>query len=308
VESISPIDAGQLLQRQFPEKVFFLDPLIFSSSIGMIYSPPGAGKTYFVLWLAAAIASGSWFLKYSAPDSRKVLYIDGEMTLQPLQERLEKLAISMPDVPPKNIKIIAPDMFKNGVTYPINYPSAAEFYAPATNEADVIILDNYCSLTSKTRSERTDEDVWEHVSPWLVQLRGQGKAVIIVHHAGKSGDYLGTSLKAQLLNFIVKLKPAFRLKHDKGIMIDCIFEKGRDIPDEEKEELFLNFIDYGNGLMWYYQEPDERKASVISFLRNRNWSDSDIAEMMGITKSHLKFIEKEIQDAKHWGSSKREEF
>ena len=54
----------------------------------MIYSPRGTGKTLLALTSAYSIATGSGFLDFKAPTARRVLYIDGEMPAQTMQERL----------------------------------------------------------------------------------------------------------------------------------------------------------------------------------------------------------------------------
>ena len=57
----------------------------------MIYAPRGLGKTWFALGLAYAVASGSRFIKWDAPGPQGVLFIDGEMPLSLMQERLQKI-------------------------------------------------------------------------------------------------------------------------------------------------------------------------------------------------------------------------
>ena len=54
----------------------------------MIYSPRGVGKTLLGLSVGYAVASGDNFLGWSAPEPRRVLYIDGEMIAAEMQHRL----------------------------------------------------------------------------------------------------------------------------------------------------------------------------------------------------------------------------
>lgn len=69
----------------------FLDPFVTKSSLGMIYAPRGIGKTFFALSIALAIASGTQFLKFKSPKPRKIIYLDGEMSLVSMRERLERI-------------------------------------------------------------------------------------------------------------------------------------------------------------------------------------------------------------------------
>ena len=57
----------------------------------MIHGPRGVGKTYLTLSVAMAIASGREFLGWTVPNPARVLYVDGEITCNELQERSRSL-------------------------------------------------------------------------------------------------------------------------------------------------------------------------------------------------------------------------
>jgi putative DNA primase/helicase len=78
----------------------FLDPFI-KSSLGMIYAPRGIGKTFFALSIALALASGTQFLKFKSSKPRKIVYLDREMTLVSMRERLERIYNSQDVKPPE---------------------------------------------------------------------------------------------------------------------------------------------------------------------------------------------------------------
>jgi putative DNA primase/helicase len=65
-----------------------LTPWLREKGTAMIYSPRGVGKTLLNLSAGYAIASGGTFLDWSAPEPRRVLYVDGEMTAVEMQHRL----------------------------------------------------------------------------------------------------------------------------------------------------------------------------------------------------------------------------
>ena len=52
------------------------------------------GKTLFAMGLAYAVACGSSFIKWSAPEPKSVLFIDGEMPLSLMQERMQEIVKS----------------------------------------------------------------------------------------------------------------------------------------------------------------------------------------------------------------------
>ena len=62
----------------------------------MLYAPRGVGKTNLALSMAYAVASGGPVLKWTAPTAKRVLYIDGEMPIDTLQERLWEIMAAAP--------------------------------------------------------------------------------------------------------------------------------------------------------------------------------------------------------------------
>jgi hypothetical protein len=74
---IVALEISELLTRRFPPKESLLSPWVRLQDLVMIYSKRGVGKTHLCLALAYAIASGGQFLKWAAPEPRRVLYIDG---------------------------------------------------------------------------------------------------------------------------------------------------------------------------------------------------------------------------------------
>ena len=60
----------------------------------MIYAARGLGKTWAALMIAYAVSSGGHFLTWKAEAAAGVLYIDGEMPLAVMKERLAQIVTS----------------------------------------------------------------------------------------------------------------------------------------------------------------------------------------------------------------------
>jgi hypothetical protein len=73
--------AAELLAMQIPRREMLLAPWLPEKGLAMIYSPRGLGKTWLAMAASYAVAAGSRFLSFSAPASRRVLFVDGEMPL-----------------------------------------------------------------------------------------------------------------------------------------------------------------------------------------------------------------------------------
>ena len=106
----------ELLTANFPPRSLMLAPWLPDKGLAMIFAPRGVGKTWIALSIAHAIASGSEFLRWRAPGSRRVLYIDGEMPAVTLQERYTTVvAASMIDAPAENFRLVAADFQPDGL-------------------------------------------------------------------------------------------------------------------------------------------------------------------------------------------------
>jgi AAA domain len=81
----------ELFQLDVKPREMFLHPFLPVQGLSMLYSQRGVGKTYIGLGIAVAVASGESFLCGVAPQARRVLYVDGEMPVATLRERLASI-------------------------------------------------------------------------------------------------------------------------------------------------------------------------------------------------------------------------
>jgi putative DNA primase/helicase len=111
------VTAAELLTMSLPPRACALEPVMPLPGLAMIYAPRGIGKTFTALSIALAIASGGAALKWRAPAPRRVLYVDGEMPAQQLQERLARLLRSTSTHPPEAdfLRFIAADLAPEGL-------------------------------------------------------------------------------------------------------------------------------------------------------------------------------------------------
>ena len=73
------ISGAEMLTREWPPRENLLSPWLPRRGLTMLYGPRGLGKTHFALGIAAAVAGGGQFLRWSSPNPASVLYVDGEM-------------------------------------------------------------------------------------------------------------------------------------------------------------------------------------------------------------------------------------
>lgn len=262
----------------------------------MVYARPGVGKSYFCLWLAAALAGDCDFLKWQSAGLASVLYVDGEMGLRELQERYTELCKNHPsEMSKQNVTFLCPESFPNLIAPFINERQGQKFYSGLMTGRDVLILDNYCSLTRAGKNE-SDLQTWSDVQPWLTQLRAFGKCVILVHHAGKSGDQLGTSTKEFALDWCLNFYKPADYEDDQGARFNIRFTKGRFRGDEK--EGFTAWYQTFNGVTeWTWRGAKESRRGQIEEMKAVGMNDHDIAHALGISLFSVKKTLKEIADA-----------
>lgn len=87
---IKVISCSDLLSREFPPRRNLLEPWLPEQGLCLLHAYRGVGKTHTSMGVAAAVATGSSFLRWEAQQPAGVLFIDGEMPAVVLQERIEQ--------------------------------------------------------------------------------------------------------------------------------------------------------------------------------------------------------------------------
>jgi putative DNA primase/helicase len=205
-----------------------LSPILPERSLAMLYAPRGIGKTQLGLSVGLAVAGGADILRWSAPRPRRVLYIDGEMPVVALQERLKVLALGMDrGIPNENFKILAADNVDGGIN--LGTEEGQRSIEPPLDGLDLLILDNLSTLCP-TRSESAS-DAWTPIQEWLLGLRRRGISVLFIHHAGNNGRQRGTSRREDALDTVIALRRPDDYSPEQGARFQVHFEKLRNRVD-----------------------------------------------------------------------------
>lgn len=278
-------DAESLILGSCEEMDALVSPWLQKGSMNLLYAPTGLGKTHFALSLAYSCAIGQDFLCYSVPKALKVLYIDGEMTRPELRERLT--AIKKADKTnsnAENLQILSAENFGGEMPDLANELNQAEIYTPHTIDKDLIILDNEGVLAYKGERESSDEPKFQRLKKWMLKLKNAGKTVLLLHHAGKSGDQLGTSARTQPMSTILKLKKRSIADNKKGFFLE--FEKTRGV--KQIDNLDVTF-DMSNefGMLWEYGDYDivMKYAIQSAYAILKNWGN--VAYALSLTMPDL---------------------
>lgn len=287
------IPADALMAMDLPKRENIIEPFFPAASLIMIYAERGLGKTWFALSLAIAITKGESFLGYTVHRPWRVLYIDGEMSLGDLQFRIRQLE----PAPSTNLLILPSELlFQQGRPLNIHDPDdqdtidrALAALAERDMMPDVIVVDNLSSLSGGV--DENDNSQLDKMLRWLLSLRHRGVAVILIHHAGKSGKQRGASRREDLLDTSIALE----LPDDEdstphpGAHFVMKFVKNRH-PKPKPDVLELRLTDNRGQLYWQFNEPqkiDRATEILLSIWEHNPETQKELGERVGLTKGAI---------------------
>lgn len=204
--------------------------------LGFIYGPRGFGKTWLAMFLARKCAEGPGSMgalaEWNVSAQRRVLYVDGEMTMDEIRDRDNALAVG----PAPGIFYLQHEALFHLTGDVLNLAD------PVTQSAildkckrdniDILILDNQSCLFLGLSENAAD--AWNCVLPWLLQLRRNRIAVIIIAHSGRNGLMRGTSRREDAAFWIINLsEPKDPVENQSGVGFVARFVKNRNATDAE---------------------------------------------------------------------------
>jgi putative DNA primase/helicase len=232
---LQPLGLNDFLNLDIPPRQMLLSPILAERSLAMLYAPRGIGKTLLGLSIGLAVASGNPLLRWSTPHPRRVLYVDGEMPLVSLQERLRAISFGLSgEVLNAGFRILAADQLENGIN--LGSEEGQHALEPLLNDVDLLILDNLSTLC--TTGGESASDAWVPMQNWLLMLRRRGIAVLFIHHAGTNGRQRGTSRREDALDTVIALRRPEDYSPEQGARFEIHFEKLRNRVDGAGAILF----------------------------------------------------------------------
>jgi hypothetical protein len=223
--------AGELLKLELPKLEVLLPPWLCEKNLVMVHSKRGVGKTHFAFACGYAIASGCSFLGWCPPRPRGVLYIDGEMSVQLMQQRLAQLVSANGEIP-ERLLIVTPDLQEQAMPDLATREGQASIDALVLPDTALIIIDNLSCLV-RSGGQENESESWGAVSEWALAHRRAGRAVMFIHHSGKSGAQRGTSKREDLLDTVINLRHPAEYAEADGAAFEVRFEKARSLTGED---------------------------------------------------------------------------
>lgn len=280
-----------LVELDVPPREPLLAPWLLTGSINMIYAKAGVGKSNFALGMAIAMLKGEPFLGFTPTRKARTLYVDGEMPVQELIRRTKALNNGQP--------------YDEGLYFSSVSQAEPDFRLPLLNTTDgqdmvmrmvddvapdVLILDNKSTLFSN--KNENDSGEWDGPQRWLIRLRAAGLAVVLIHHAGKSGSQRGSSAHEVAPDVGIELYEPEGPKPTTGSAFVLHFEKQRHFCGDAANPKLVNLVMREDSASWSWEpykggrKLDPRREQAI-MLRQQGLSHHEIAKQVGASASSV---------------------
>lgn len=312
---------AELLNTPLPPREALLEGLLKMGESMMLWAAPGVGKTMASLSIALAVAGGGRWLHWAAPRPRRVLIVDGEMNMHDLRDRFAALAQGAAGgdmaAAGENITLVA----RQGQHPDCEFPDIGDrnwqrqIIERAQREgADLVILDNLSTLA--VVEDENSASATSPVVQFLMRMKAAGLAVILVHHAGKSGEtYRGSSNLATTFEVIAGLATPKDATSLQGTAFDLSFGKYRGKRTDAHAETTAWLIegDRTGALRWDWKKSDTAiiNQMVAAVLTGEFATDRALAKHLDMSTSKLsrwraKGIRLKAITAEQWKEAQQE--
>ena len=271
------LSAPDFVAADLPRRQTILSPILTSKTLALLYGPRGLGKTFAALGIAWAAASGGSFLGWQASRPHRVLYIDGEMAADELQQRLMQFG-----PPPPALELMVSDLHR-GAHADIAYAQGLLDLIRNWGDPELVVIDNLASLAGFTTG---DSDRWHELQQGLIAQRRKGRAVLMVHHANKEGLQRGTSRREDLVDLVMAMRRPADYDPLQGARFEIHFEKARGLHGSSVEpiEARLGTDELGRP-HWHWQPAQVGDLERVAALLNDGMNPNQIARKLGLTRA-----------------------
>lgn len=198
-----------VITGDFGDMDWLIEPLLPAKKLVGLVSRRGVGKSLLALDMACRLATGHPMLDEPQQPPRDVLYLDYEMSVEDLQDRLFKLGWDKanPDTAEllKHLHYMQlPDL------PPLDTADGGETLLELIDETNpiLVVIDTVSRVvTGDENNADTYRELFNHTERWI---RGRGATLLRLDHLGKdaSKGSRGSSAKEDPLDVVWQMEPA----------------------------------------------------------------------------------------------------
>lgn len=299
------VDIPAFLDMPMKPRSWLLRDLIQERDIAMIHAPRGIGKIYSATSIAWAIASGTSWLRFAAERPAGVLYCDGEMHAQDLQARFQEISRGMGNEVVKPLRLLSVDAIRllDPPACDLVLPSLATVEGQAMvraelkahPEIELVIIDSISTLC-QTDCNESDPRSWEPMQKWLLELRRDGIATLVLHHGGKDGRQRGTSKREDVMTQVLRLQRPPDYEPDQGARFEIHFDKGRAVYGEAARPLEAQLSTKEGAAQWSWKDLEQSTRERAFALFQDGAKYQEVMEELTISRSHSLRLQKAYRE------------
>lgn len=286
---LRPLSVADFLQLDLPPRELIIDPILPKKGLAMLHAYRGIGKPHLALAIGYCAASGGrLFGTWSAPQPRRVLYLDGEMPAGAMQERLAAIVAGFDTQPPdpSYFMLLSADQIEDGLPDLGADEGRSEIDAAIIRaEAELVIVDN-CSTLIRTGKEN-EGDSWLSVQSWALAHRRAGRSILFVHHDGKGGQQRGTSRREDVLDTVIALRRPEDYRAEQGARFEVVFEKARGFHDDKAKSFEAQYETREKAAVWTRTEITEAELKRVADVMRDGSTVREAAVELGMSKSRV---------------------
>jgi hypothetical protein len=279
------IPASELAKLFIPRRRKHWGEFIQSNQTGMIFGERGRGKTWVAMSIAISMSSCAEFLGQKPKNTRRVIYLDGEMDLSTFQQRVSQISRSLSVKPPANLRLFTPEAFTD-LLPPINTPEGQKVIDILIGtEWDILFIDNYSAWSDDGRETA---EAWAPFMRWMLGHKRAGRSVVVIHHSGKGGKQRGSSKHEDALDWSINLIANKQASQDGALQFSLVWEKSRHLASDQIAPIAVTMHSGEDGvLVWKHQRgkhTDPKIAKAVS-MRTAGIANAEIAQQLDVDRS-----------------------
>jgi hypothetical protein len=286
------VSAPDLQALEIEQRPRLLGEWMREGDLGYLFAPRGVGKSWMAMMVANAVANGWRLGEWTAGDAqRQVYYLDAEMNVPDLKERVKKLEITSPSVCFLSNEL---GFHHDLPSFNIAKPSHQEALSDLLPNGALFIIDNLS--TSQVGLDENSNNDFDALRDWLMSLRHRHITVLIVHHAGRNGAMRGASRREDMAHWIISMADA----SEEGSNVKSFttnFSKCRNCRPGEAPPLKWSMADYG-GTMAIDCKPHNGPDALLEHIHAGVESATELADLMGVAKGTISKWAKKLETAK----------
>jgi len=292
---LSTMTLAELLVKELPPARWAVPDLI-SEGLTIVGGKPKLGKSWLILGIALAIASGGYALGKKPVEQGEVLYLSLEDNERRLQKRVQLLCASLTGVP-------------EGLHLATSWPRADAGGLPELEQwitehptARLIIIDTWARFAPRQRRQgrvQYDED-YDALVPVKELADKYGIAIVVIMHMRKMASTDIIDEISGSVGVTGAVDGILGLRRERGQFTASLFVTGRDIEDEQEYALVFDKATAVWTLEGTYEQVARTKArqEILEILKEGAWmTKGEIADSLGknvdTTRNHLKEMMKD---------------